>query len=350
MAVLTNIAWILVGLEACLVVAWILFALKTVGRDPQERVVTLLFTGLGIGLVCLAGGLLFYGQSRRNNSLLWLGFLVAAFPTAGLLAVIGREGFIRLRARRRSYREQASGRFQDPVMTAMVAAINRCDETVLKALLTESRPDWTARNHDGRTLLGHAIHRAITDYSSPDTGRMIECLVAAGARLGSNDLNSSRPLMTEVLAANTPGAVALLEGVLRAGGDPNGTDAHQEPLVHLMECTSAKLRVLARYGADLHVPSQRADRPGWTALMTAVAMSDWEKAHFLLDQGVSIEHRGKDGNTVRSLFEQARTRFKTSGEVPKPGFQEFRERLKACPNNRKGTATRDFGAGLGGEA
>lgn len=328
MTTLTNIAWILLSVESCFLVAWVLFAVRTVGRDPQERVVTTIFTGLAIALVCLAGGLLSYGQARQKNTLIWLGIVLTSLPAIGLIAAMGREGTLRLRARQRTNHENASNGFQDSRMTAMVAAIDRHDETEFKALLAPTPPDWTARNGHGRTLLGHAIHRATTDYLPRDNVRSIELLVEAGARVGSNDLNSRMTVMEEVLSANTPCALALLEWVLKAGGNPNATDANNEPLVHLMECTCPKLQVLARHGANLQVLSQRKDRPGWTTLMTAVAMSDWDKALFLMEHGVSPDYRAPDGNTVESLLKEVAKLSTASGSIPKPGFQRVSDRLK----------------------
>ena len=81
MTTLTNIAWILLSVESCFLVAWVVFAVKSVGRDPQERVVTTIFTGLAIALVCLAGGLLSYGQDRQKNTLIWLGIVRVMVPS-----------------------------------------------------------------------------------------------------------------------------------------------------------------------------------------------------------------------------------------------------------------------------
>ena len=57
-------------------------------------------------------------------------------------------------------------------------------------------------------------------------------------------------------------------------------------------------------------------------------MSDWDKALFLMEHGVSPDYRAPDGNTVESLLKEVAKLSTASGSIPKPGFQRVSDRLK----------------------
>lgn len=324
MRFVASTAWTLLALESVLVIVWTLFAVKNVGLETQERVMTVLFIGVAVTVIGLAGGLLLYGQAKQANIAIGLGFAVAALPTA-LLG--GRWGFNKFNAFDRAQSRAQAGRFDDSALTEMARAMDRKEWDTLRQLFATNQPDWTARDRHGQTLLGHAIQHVMDNYLDKSDLEPIRILIDSGVRVGTNDLDSRTPFMLEVLSCGNAGSAELLDLVLRAGGDPNASDMHNEPLIHVMRGSLPKLQLLTRYGANPQALSRRDDRPGWTALMTAVATSDWEKASFFIEHGVDPEYRSPDGKTCRSLLLEASERAKATERNLGPAYLVFVQRL-----------------------
>lgn len=318
-------AWAALVLQAGILLVWAIYATRGLGRDSGERVWTMVYCAVPAIMLSVAGLLLTFGQKHQSGLAQGIGCVLALLPLAALIVVVGARKFDALD---RAHSRTQAGRFDDPALTELARAIDRKDSAALRQSIAAQPPDWTARDRFGRTLLGHAVKRVIDDYSGTSGVAAVRVLVQGGARVGTNDLDSTTSFMCEVLSANCPGAAALLDVVLEAGGDPNATDRFDEPLIHLAECTRSQLEVLTRRGANLRALSRRDDRQGWSALMTAAHLQQWDKALYLLDQGVPANHRAADGTTLSSILERVDTAARATGSELDAGYHQLRNRLR----------------------
>ncbi len=324
MKILLNFAWIVLALESIGLVCAAIFLLLNIGREPQERVTTLVFGVIAVLALLAVAAMLIYANKNQSTVAALAGLTVVLLPA--LVWAVQRAS-VKFDALDRAHGKAQSIQFEDAHLTAMSAAIERADPATLKKLLAVKPPAWKARNRAGQTLFGQALAHVMSDYSGVSGLEAVRLLAAAGARASVHDLGPDRLLMPSVLGANTPGAEQLLALVLEAGGDPNATDEQQEPLIHLLECTLPKLKVLVSHGADLRALSRRQDRRDWTALMTAVSMSDWDKSFYLLDQGVPPNHRNSTGETAATILRGVAQLKLDSGGKPDPQQPELMKRL-----------------------
>lgn len=298
-------AWTLLALEALFVL--MLALQRNMGDDAAGRGMATGFAMLLAPIVLGAGLLLWWGSRGGPAAAWWLGFCIVAAPAA-YLAVDFSGGM--LKKIERGYWSAQQGRFDDQRLTQMARAISAQDAATLQRLLAAGPVDWNARDRWGRTLLGHAVALALSDYGPPSQAEFVRQLLAAGAPPASNALVaqvsmasvSEHNLVYHLYGVHNPNALAALDMVLAAGASPNEVDEDGRPIYFSTYTVLPALQVLARHGADFTRLDTRSDRLQHNALMNAVAMQMWGAATFFLQQGLSPDYTAPDGQSMRSIL------------------------------------------------
>ncbi len=311
-------------MKLAFVIGWVFFALEAIfvaslfySKSDGKVVVT------GFGMVLLpvllvAGTLLLWAQTSSSMGLKYAGLLVVLMP---FLLAAGSLTTDFVNGRMHGWSRGQAGRFRDARLNQVARALDRKDYAAVETLVKQSPGlDWAATDAHGKTLVEHAVTRVLADYSGHVSVEGVRILLRNGGPVPRGEL------VNTVFDGNSPEAVALLEVVLQAGVDPNSRDDFGEPFVHIKRgyLGREKLELLARHGADLKVLSNRTDRPGWTALMTAVYMGSWESAVFLLAHGGSPEYRAPDGKSAASLVEARVVADAGRRTAPEPAFLVLR--------------------------
>ncbi len=298
-------AWVLFTLELLFVL--MLAVQKNMGDDAAGRGMA---TGFAIVLgpiVLLAGALLLWGSRGGPAAAFWAGLCIVSAPVVyGLVS--GAAGL--LEKAERSLGRAQQGRFDDERLTRMARAIDAQDAAALQGLLAPGAPDWQARDRWGRTLLGHAVARALEYDAGPGRPAFVKQLLEAGAPPAANVLAKERSpasvseheLVYHLYGVHSPPALAVLDMVLAAGASPDVLDEDGRPLYFSTYTGLAALEVLARHGADFSRLDPRSDRQNQNALMNAVQMRQWAEALFFLRQGLSPDHVAADGRSARSVL------------------------------------------------
>ncbi len=322
-----TFAWVALAAETVLLIAWMLFALRATGRDPGERVWTTLFSVGPAIFLAIAGLLLFQGQ--RSQSALTLGCgVVLVFTPIALVAVRGGvqsfASWERARGRERAFR--AAAQFDQPAATEMAGAIQRQDLASLRQQIASRPPDNAARNASGDSLASLAIRQALASRGDNAIAAG-ELLIAAGARLPRDAPGATAPLLLTLIEDGHPDSLRLLDLALRAGGDPNATDRDGDALIHQPACSRAKLEIVLRHGADPGRLTGRPDRAGWTALMIAAHFGDWDRALFLAEAGVALDHRAPDGTTLVTVLQRVARITSGTGQKPDPRLHILEQKV-----------------------
>ncbi len=314
------IGWVFFVLEAVFVAS--LFLSKNAGNDAAGKGMATGFGMVLLPILLLVGALLLWAQSSSSMGLKYVGLLVVSIP---FLLGAGSWTTDFVKERMNGWSRDQAGRFRDSRLSKVARALDGKDYTAVQELVKQ-RPavDWTGLDAHGKTLLEYAVTRVLEDYSGDSSAQGVAVLLANGAPLPKAEL------VNTIFEGNTPGSVNLLEVILKAGVDPNSKDHFGEPLVHITHAFRAreKLALLAQHGADLKVPSNRTDRPQWTALMTAVYMESWEPAAFLLEHGVSAAYTAPDGKSVASLLAARAVREAGYQKEPEPAFLVLQRELE----------------------
>ncbi len=308
-------------MKALLILAWTCFALECVvlvmmlthrGGDAASKGLGTFFAlMMGVPMV-IAAGLLVWGQQSGRKGPMVAGAALTTLPlTIGL--VLGAKGLVRKAARSISLSKQ--GRFADGRLTDLARAIDRGDLDRVKALLQGPPPDWKARDAFDRTILGHAVTRALDFMDGKDAHvEAVRLLAKAGASPAEDALRpndgsyaSWYSLLNTVAGDGSPRGLAVLDILLEAGADPDTRSQYDDhSLLFETWMTVPKLEVFAKHGADLRALDGRSDRKGYSLLMNAVVYQQWDNAAWLLAHGVSPDVKGADGATVDSLLKEAR--------------------------------------------
>ena len=301
---LIIVGWILFALEALFVLS--LALQKNMGDDAAGRGMATGFAMLLAPIVLIAGALFLWGIRGGPKAAFWIGFCMIASPVAyraytfatGMLTQVDR-----------SLASAEYGRFDDPKLTRLARAIDRDDTTAIREMLTGALPDWTARDRRDQTILGHAIVRAVTDYSgtSPECVRL---LLEAGAPPAVDAIAPGRTsasvsehnLVYHLYGVHNPNALAILEMVLAAGASPNVVDEDDRPIYYSTYTVLPALEILARHGADFTLLDPRTDRLKYNPLMNAVSMSLWAEALFFLNHGISPDYTAPDRQSTRTIL------------------------------------------------
>lgn len=318
--ILTIAGWILLALEVAFVA--LLFVQRNMGDDAAGRGMA---TGFAIVLtpaVLVAGGLLFWGtRSGGPRAALWAGLFFVSTPVLFFVYsfVDGTVHSI----------DQAMGRAEfgtfdgQPALTKMARAIDREDVAELKQLIAAGPIDFAARDRRGRTILGHAVTHVLQIYdggpqSAGSRGvEQVKLLLAAGAKPIENAIaperTSAEPeghlLLATVIGVTTPGALELLDVLLSAGLSPDGVDMDDRPVIFSTYLTKPKLDVLLRHGVNLQARDVRSDRRGWSVLMNAAYMSQWDVAPVFLERGVPPDYQAPDGQTLQSILDEKKAEY-----------------------------------------
>lgn len=327
---LSIAAWVLLALEAAFVL--LLFLQRNVGDDAAGRGMARGFSFVLAPVVALAAGLLWWAQRGGPAGAFWAGLGIVALPVA--LVLLNAGGGL-LRTINHSLGRAQHGRFDDAALTRLARAIEQNDLVAVRAALAKGAPDFAARDRAGSTILGCAVQHALDDYGGDQRVEPVRLLLAAGAKPAADALAPAATqasvdlhlIIPYVYGGNSPGAVALLDALLAAGGDANAVNWEGEPLVFSSYGTLAKLQVLARHGANLRVLDARSDRKGWTAVMVKAQLGEWDQAEFLAEQGVPLGHLGADGTTLAKVLEEKEAQARAYGAQVPEGLVRLRERV-----------------------
>lgn len=304
-----------------------MFLLKESSRDPGEGVWTLLFSIVSALYLAGIGSLIRLGQRTHSvpESLSALTLLLLPGIAIGLFG--GNRWLKRWGRNRRNRRKQSDDMtFSHPEVSKWAAMIQ--SGQTLSGDVSSGLDLRTAehRNPSGESILEYAF-RFASESRDPKFIESIAWLVNKGARLNSRDSKDDSRRLVDLMNDGHPSTSILLDLALQAGGNPNSIDTDGTPLIHLPGATGAKLEALIRHGVDIHQHSQRQDRFGWTALMSATHFQDWEKANQLLDLGVSPRHSSRDGTTLSHILEQSASFAKSTGRRLPPSYDQLKKRL-----------------------
>lgn len=299
------VGWILFALEALFVAS--LYLTKNMGDDAAGRGLARGWAMILAPVVLAAGALFIWGQRGGPRPAFWAGFGIMALPLA-FFALNAAKGSLRsldLAAGKAMFGSYANGR-----LTRLARAIEKNDTAKVRTILEEGGIDFDARSKRGRTILGRAVEHAVGAYSPPEAVENVRMLLAAGAKPIANAIEpefyqgslDAHLLVAYIFGMGGPNTIPVLDLVLGAGADPNTRNYEGQPLYFSTYSSLPKLEVLAKHGADFTaLETTRMDRAGWTGAMFAAELGDWESALFLLDHGVPIDHKGKDGSTLKTI-------------------------------------------------
>lgn len=325
MKILIVVGWVAFVVEALIVISF--FIQPNVGDDAAGRGMA---TGFGLVLAPVllgAGALFLWGQTGGPKLALWTGLGVISLPGAFLAY-----GAAQSKLRSIDYaRGQAQfGQFDDPALTDVARAIDNADLAAVRRLIATGPIDFNARDRRGRTILGHAITRAIdSEFGGADRVEAVRALLAAGATPIENAIAPERTpgepdghlLLTRVLQGSGESALAVLDLLLEAGLSPSGVDSDGRPVIFSTGMTIPKLEILVRHGVDLQALDHRSDRDRWSALMNAAYMGQWSVASYFLAHGVSKDYVAPGGIGLEAVI-QDQARFNPDFR-DEPGYAEF---------------------------
>jgi hypothetical protein len=297
--------WSLLALEAAFVL--MLALQRNMGDDAAGRGMASGFALLLAPVVLCAGALLWWGSRGGPAAAWWLGFCIVVSPVV-FVSVNFSSGM--LKKIDRGLWQAQQGRFADGRLSDLARAIDAQDRAAVQRLLAAGPVDWRARDRWGRTLLGHAIQKALGDNSATDRPAFVQLLLAAGAPpaadvLAEHETSASisvHNLVYHLYGVHNPNALAVMDMVLAAGASPNVVDEDGRPIYFSTFTVLPALEVLARNGADFSHLDTRTDRLQYTALMNAASMQMWAEAAFFLRHGVSPDHQAPDGQTLRTIL------------------------------------------------
>jgi hypothetical protein len=313
------VGWICFAVDALLVLG--LFVSKNVGDDAAGRGMA---TGFGIVLMpvlLVAGGILLWGTRSGSKAGIIGGALLTGLPFI-ILGANFVTGMVDKMDRAASLSRR--GKFRDAALTEIAKAIASGDTAAVRRLVAGATLDFTQRDPFDRTLLGVAVDRATETDAGPGHKAMVGALLDAGVPYAADATEIDGNWFSEWACSHGDTNNALLQAALRHGADPNANERYDEhPMFFCYNMTLPKIRMLVQHGADVQRRSQRIDRMGWSALMNAVYLREWEWALYFLEQGVPAGYKSEDGSTALSILEE-RVR-----EEPGSGQGEAYEKLRS---------------------
>jgi hypothetical protein len=206
----------------------------------------------------------------------------------------------------------------------------------VKALLKEKQFDFTQRDAFDHTLLGIAVDAATDMFATPDHKEMVRVLLENGVPYAPDATEINGDWFSSWAGSATDSWNPMLEVALAHGANPNVNERFDDSaLILSMNMTPAKLDLLVRHGADVHVRSKRTDRPGWSTLMNAVYLGEWEWASFFLRHGVEVDYRADDGKTVHDILKERETDPVAAGTSDGPEFSSFVAALDSASRSKR---------------
>jgi ankyrin repeat protein len=165
--------------------------------------------------------------------------------------------------------------------TALYYAASRGDEVLVgRVLKLGAKVD--ARDAGGATPLIAALRSPVTKWST------VNLLLQNGAAVDATDINGRTPLMEAVLRSpqmmDTGGQIAMIEGLLAAGADPNRVDVMGAAAMHYAAAVGEPrkaLELLLSKTSDPHVVTAS----GANVLMMAAQNRQRANVEYLLGRG-----------------------------------------------------------------
>lgn len=320
-------AWALLALEALFVLS--LALQQNMGDDAAGRGMATGFAILLAPIVLAAAALLWWGSRTGPAVAWWIGFCIVSAPLAYAAVNVASST---LTSVSRGLWQAQQGRFEDDRLTDLARAIDAQDTAAVQRLLDAGAVDWTARDRWGRTLLGHAIAQAVSDYNGATSrAEFVHQLLAAGAPPAANAIAaeasvasvSEHNLVYHLYGVHNPNALAVMDMVLSAGASTDVRDEDGRPIYFSTYTVLPALEILARHGADFKKLDTRSDCLQYSALMNAVSMRMWAVARFFLQQGLSPDYTAPDGKSMRTILAEVDpegSRYSGDDEVAHTAF------------------------------
>lgn len=314
------VGWICFALDALFVL--MLFITKNMGDDAAGRGMATGFALVLAPILLAAGGILLWGTRSGSRTGTITGALLTSLPFI-LIGANFLSGMIGTAERAASLSRR--GKFRDPALTQIAKRVAEGDTAAVRALLAGAKLDFTQRDAFDHTLLGVAVDRATSMESGPAHKAMVRVLLDGGVPYTADATKPGRDWFADWACSSGDLYNDMLEAALRHGADPNANEPYDDhPMIFCYNMTLPKLRLLVQYGADVQRRSQRSDRMGWSVLMNAVYLREWEWAQFFLDQGVAPSYAAPDGTTALSIL---RERVE---EEPESATGEAYEKVRAA--------------------
>ncbi|MBL0172022.1 MAG: ankyrin repeat domain-containing protein [Gemmatimonadaceae bacterium] len=306
---LLIIGWGCVAVELLFVIG--LLTSRNVGDDAAGRGLGTAFGAVLAPVVLLIGGTLLWGTLTHSRATIVAGSLLATLPFLVMLGMLARGT---LRKGMRAIARRGQGAFQSSAITRIARAIDRGDPVKVMALVRGAELDCSARDKYGRTLLGHAVHKAMGMYARPADVAIVRGLLDNGVPYAADAVESGGDWAATIASNAGDHQNVLLETALSHGADANARDwADDQPALFSVNMTVAKAELLLAHGADVNKRAARADRRGWTALMSAAYEGQWEMARWFLAHGVDPEVTAPDGKSLRTLVDDFNARARSQG-------------------------------------
>ncbi|MFN8572976.1 MAG: ankyrin repeat domain-containing protein [Gemmatimonadaceae bacterium] len=326
----STIGWICFGIDALLVVSF--FITQNVGDDAAGRGMATGFAIVLTPILLLAGGILYWATRSGSRAGIIGGTLFTALPFIALAVgrlnqVVDRFGRSAAMARR--------GKFKDPALTRVAAAVLVGDTIAVDTLLKGTAVDFTQRDTFDHTLLGVAVDQATDLMRGPKHPEMVGFLLAHGVPYATDATEVNGDWFATIVGDTGDRYNDVLEAALKHGANPNTKARYDDfPLLFSLNMTVAKAELLLKYGANLQGRSERTDRPRWTALMNAAYMGQWDLASFFLQRGVPVQYKAPDGNDVFSVMADVASRTKASAGTLDPGYDSLMSAINAAKAKR----------------
>ena len=192
-------------------------------------------------------------------------------------------------------------------------------QDIFKAVLA-AKPDLNRMD-----AMGHPILHAWLGSESGRSVEMLNLMLAAGAdpNLVQNDRGGMGPRKTPVLfdaikgSGDEPLPAEFLQAMLKAGGNPNISNARGETALHYAVSSKAadSARLLLESGANPNA----ADTDGYTPLVCAIRADDAGLIRLLAEKGADLNAKIPQGSgemlTVKELAEKMSSAWSLSDET-----------------------------------
>ncbi len=320
------LGWIAFALDLIFVIG--LFATRNVGDDAAGRGMATGFAMVLAPVLLLAGGILLWGTMSGAR----LGIIGGAIFT-GLPFIVLAFKFAsgQVENASRAVSQSRRGKFSDAQLTQVAKAVQAGDTAKVIALLHGRKFDFSQRDVFDHTLLGIAVEATTDMFAEPGHKQMVRVLLENGVPYAPDATEIGGDWFAAWAGSSGDFQIDLVEVALEHGANPNTNERYDDSALILSgNMTVAKLALLTKHGADVNVRSKRTDRPGWSTLMNAVYLGEWEWAMFFLQKGVAVDYRATDGKTVRDILKERATDDVAAGESAGPAYDAFVKALDAA--------------------
>jgi len=300
-----TVGWVLFVLDGLFLMMMLITAYSP-GQDAAGRGMASGFAFFaGLVMIALAIGLCL--SFRYDSPVNFAGAaLLIAIPVLLLAGPAVGESMATARREREAAKQ---GRFSERDLSTAAAAIRDGDQQALAEVLRR-RPDQTARDEAGRTLLGFAVEQSLRKQMPLDA---VRALLDAGADPDQLLTPNEPAVLQMIFESSSPNSNDLLKLLLDRGANPNMHDIHGVPMLHHAKDRLVKLKLLLDHGAELDEVSEAEYQRGWTAAMALVAAGAYDEALYLVQRGADVHYKAPDGATLISLLERQKFEAGESG-------------------------------------